>query len=87
MSYTPATNENYDHLKKMKKGDIWVDIHGDYFLVTEVYKYNVRSKTKKFFIMVDAILMTANHKFDDEEYFSGDYIQDYNPSLIKEKVA
>ncbi len=87
MSFTNIEKTNYDHLKKMQVGDIWIDIYGDYFLVTEVYKSNVRSKTKKFWINFSAILLTADHQFDGPQSYPGQFIDDFNPSIVKEKIA
>jgi hypothetical protein len=69
----------------MKIGDIWTDKYGDYLLVVDVQKFNVRSKTKPFSIYIGAILMTNfnNHK----EVRSGEYIDDYIAEYIVEKIA
>ena len=88
MTFTPLENDNYDHLKKMAVADIWIDKYGDYYLILEVYKHNVRSKTKKFFIMFSGILLT-NYCTDEgmDDYKAGAFIDDINPSIMKEKVA
>lgn len=78
---------NYDHLKKMKVGDIWLDEYGDYILIVNVYKHNARSKHRKFFIMLDALLLTSFAEIAGENFKSGSIVEDYNPSIIKEKIA
>lgn len=69
----------------MQIGDIWLDKFGDYLLVTDVSKVNVRSKTKPFYICIGAILMTNN--LEDKDVVAGMYVDDYVPEYIVEKIA
>jgi hypothetical protein len=71
----------------MKVGDIWRDEYGDYILIVNVYKYNTRSKDKKFFIMLDALLLSSFGNLPNDKFKSGDIVEDYNPDIIKEKIA
>lgn len=85
MTYTAIEKRNIDHLKKMKIGDIWKDKFGDYILIVDVTKINTRSKTKPFFIYIGAILMTNFSNFTDVT--AGQYIDDFIPEFIVEKIA
>jgi hypothetical protein len=73
----------------MKVGDIWLDTYGDYYLITECHKENMRSKTQKFYIFFSAILLTANGiiEGDSDLYTPGQLLDDVNPLIMKHKVA
>lgn len=84
MSY-PIESKNIDHLKKMQVGDIWLDKYGDYLLILDVDKINHRSKNKRFYIFVGAMLLT--NFSNDAEVEAGTYIEDFIPEYIMEKIA
>ncbi len=68
-------------------GDIWRDEYGDYILIVNVYKHNLRKKDKKFFIMLDALLLSSFGNLAGDTTKSGDIVEDFNPDIIKEKIA
>jgi hypothetical protein len=76
---------DYDHLKNIEVGDIWMDRYGDQVLIQEVQKHNLNHNKKKFFLFLDVILLTnvQNAKMVK----AGEYIMEYDPSLLVKKVA
>ena len=85
MTYEPIPKKDLSYLKNMKRGDIWIDKYGDYVLIKAVYKTNVRSKTKPFWISVEGILLSNITQEPDVSV--GELIDDFVPEFFIRKVA
>lgn len=71
----------YDYLKDIQVGDIWLDRYGDRVLIQEICK----PKSKNFFVFLDVILLTNVQ--NSSTVRAGEYIAEYDPLLLRERIA
>ena len=76
-----------NRFKVMKRGDIWKDECGDLLLIKEIYKSWKKDKKNISHVIIDAIILTANHPELSKYCSPGELIEDYNSKYIVEKIA
>jgi len=87
-TYYMDAKRDFSRFKKMKRGDIWRDVDGDYILIKGVYRGWSEDKKSITWVSIEAILLSANSQvFIEEGYYPGKYIDDYTADCLVEKIA